>query len=69
MLMASIEVQYSKPLMNARKLSWKVLESYGNPCGTFWKSSCQLVVANARLLRKMPGRKTDMKYAQWIVNR
>jgi transposase len=48
-----------------------VMESTGvlwKPVWNILESSCQLVVANARLVRNMPGRKTDMKDAQWLAN-
>ncbi|MFD1179723.1 transposase, partial [Paenibacillus puldeungensis] len=48
-----------------------VMESTGvlwKPIWNVLESTCELVVANARHVKNMPGRKTDMKDAQWLAS-
>lgn len=47
-----------------------VMESTGvlwKPVWNILEASCQLVLANARRVKNMPGRKTDTKDAQWLA--
>jgi transposase len=43
--------------------------------GVYWKpvyalleGACEIIVANARLIKNVPGRKTDVKDADWIAD-
>src|SRR5580658_2087593 len=41
---------------------------YGKPIYAILEGACEIVVANAQHVKKVPGRKTDGKDAEWIAN-
>jgi hypothetical protein len=41
---------------------------YWNPVHAILKGHFELIVANARHIRTVPGRKTDVKDAEWIAD-
>jgi hypothetical protein len=43
-------------------------EVYSKPIDTVLEGAFEIVVANAHHVRKVPGRKTDVKDAEWIAD-
>ena len=39
----------------------------GNRCTTYSKGLCEVCLVNAQHIKHVPGRKTDMKDAEWIA--
>ena len=53
---------------SARTWRWKPRACTGSRCGTCWKGTFELVLANATHIRNVPGRKTDVNDATWIAD-
>jgi transposase len=54
-----------------RGISQVVMESTGNYWRPIWnllEGQCTLVLANARAIKQVPGRKTDVKDAEWLAD-
>lgn len=41
---------------------------YWKPVYTIWEGALEIVVANAQHVKKVPGRKTDVKDAEWLAD-
>jgi len=46
---------------------WKVPESTGKPVFNILEESLEVILANARDIKNVPGRKTDVKDCEWIA--
>jgi len=47
---------------------WRAQEFTGSRSTPFWKGAFRIVVANTQHVKKVPGRKTDVKDAEWIAD-
>jgi transposase len=45
---------------------WRPPACIGSPCGTFLEDDFELTLCNARHVKQVPGRKTDISDAQWL---
>ena len=46
---------------------WNRRGSTGSRSGTCWRAGFELMLVNARHIKQVPGRKTDVKDAEWIA--
>ena len=55
------------PKKDVRMLPWKVLGVYWKPINNVLESTCDITLGNARHIKNLPGRKTDVNDARWIA--